>query len=146
MLNLIPLLLGFFSSAGPIAKFFINLGRKVSITAIIMPVQFALMGALIVARIAYITALVTLVIWIYNRLTEVLEMITNVQSSGVLGMLFNFLSSIGFLNALNFAFSYFSLVMVTLFILYLSRMVVNNIKSFSDEYYKIGMLIQQGLS
>lgn len=146
MAQLISFLLGLFSGTGsPISKFFNWLGKKVGFTAIILPLQFTFLGALLVAKAAYFTALVTLIVWIYNRLNDLLEMISNLENDNVLSLLFSFLNSIGFISALNQAFSYFSYVFVALLILFISRLAVHNLQSLSDEYYKIGMLIQSGL-
>lgn len=137
-------LLGFFTSVGPIASFFKWLGFRLTLSSIILPIQFSMLGALVVAKVAFFTAIITLIITIYNKINDVLLMITNLQSDSVLSLLFNFLNSIGFTSALMNAFDYFSLVFLSLFLLFISKMVVSSLQSISDEYYKIGMLLSTG--
>lgn len=134
MVNLIPMLIGFLTSL------FKKIGLRIGLGTLIVPLQYAFLGALVVARVSYILLLTTLIVWSYNKLNEILEMITNLESVGVLGMLFSFLRSIGFISALNDSFLTFTFVLITGLTLFIGRMAVNNLKSFSDEYYKIGML------
>ena len=67
---LISALLGFFSTTGPIASFFYAIGKKLTLTALIMPIQIALIGALVTAKVSMLISIVTLIVWIYNQFLE----------------------------------------------------------------------------
>lgn len=142
-----PALLGFFSSTGPLASLFVWIGSKVAMKGIILPIQFALVGALFVAKIAFLTALLTFVMWVFNKIHEIFDYISleflSSSSDSVFQLAVSILGAIGFLQALQDVTASFSLVFVSLFALYISKLIVDSLKTISDEFYKIGMLLQQ---
>jgi hypothetical protein len=81
---------------------------------------------------------------IYNKVNEIFENITTMSTMAYMSTVFNFLDSIGFISALITGFSYFSVLIVPIFGLIISKMFIKSVQSFSDEYYKIGMLISSG--
>lgn len=145
MSALISLLTSFFGSGGVIATFFFNLFKKISLTAVIMPIQIALLLALYTARISFLTALVTLVVWVYNRVVIIIDLINSLSLDSNFSYLILFLKSIGFVQAFNEVFAYFSVLFVSILILFLSKITVASLQSIADEYFKIGVLIQLGI-
>jgi hypothetical protein len=129
---------------GPLFEFFRWLGFRLTFNAIIMPVQFAFLGALFAARFLYFMAFTSLFVLIYNKVNEIFENITTMSTMAYMSTVFNFLDSIGFISALITGFSYFSVLIVPIFGLIISKMFIKSVQSFSDEYYKIGMLISSG--
>ncbi len=143
--KVISYLLGFFSSAGPIASFFAFIGKKLAIKAIILPIQFVFLGALVVARIAFFTSLLSLIFWVYNRFHDVLILLnSNVVSdtSSFIYISWQVLQSIGFVDALFNSLQSLSFVWFTILILFVSKLVLSSLKDFSDEYFKIGLLLE----
>lgn len=145
MPTLISLLTGFFGAGGAIVNFFSIIFKKISITAIIMPIQITLLLSLYTAKISFLTALVTLVVWVYNRVVIILNIINNLGVNDNFSTVILFLKSIGFIQALNETFAYFSALLVSILVLILSKIVTNSLQSIADEYFKIGVLLQLGL-
>lgn len=75
MSALISLLTSFFGAGGAVATFFVNIFKKITLTSIILPIQISLLLALYVARISFLTALTTLILWFYNRLVVILDFV-----------------------------------------------------------------------
>ena len=142
---LITRLLGFFSLTGPLATFFYMIGKKLSITAVILPIQITLIGALIVARVSLATAITTLIILIYNKFNDVITQFESFAISSVLSVPFKILQSMGIIQAFQETFAFFSLVFASLLLAMLGKLAVYSLQSISDEYYKIGVLLQLGL-
>lgn len=142
--SLVGSLLGFFSSAGPIAAFFLWIGKKVSIKALVLPLQFAVMGALVTAKVSFLVASISLVIWIYNKFHDLINLVDSVASlNNALGTAYNVLQSIGFIDALFDTFSSLSYVWLSVLILIVSKFVLHSLKLASDEMFKIGLLLGQ---
>lgn len=137
-------LLGFFSSAGPIAGFFLWIGKKVSIKALVLPLQFSVMGALVVAKVAFLVASISLVLWIYNKFHELMDLVGTVSTlDNAIGTAYNVLQSIGFIDALFDTFSSLSYIWLSVLILLVSKFVLHSLKLASDEMFKIGLLLGQ---
>lgn len=142
---LISTLLGFFSFAGPIAKFFLWIGKKVSITALILPLQITLIGAIITARLALLTAFITLILFIYNKFTQLMSFVDTKLSSDFLTTPYKILQSLGVIDALSDFYASFTIVFVTLILAFIAKMTVNSLSQISDEFYKVGVLLQLGI-
>lgn len=137
-------LLGLFSSAGPFAMFFLWLGKKVSVKALVLPLQFAVMGALITAKVSFLIASISLVLWIYNQFHSLMDLLTSVVSlDGAIGTAWSVLQSIGFVDALFDTFSSLSYIWLSILILLVSKFVLHSLKLASDEMFKIGLLLGQ---
>lgn len=145
MIQIINLLIALFSSVGPIAKFFLWIGKKVALTAVILPIQIAFIGSIIVFRLSLVVSFTTLIIFIYNKFTDLISFIGFQISSGYFTIPFNILESMGVISALSDVFAYFTIIFTTLFISILSKVAVNSLRELSDEFYKIGVLLQLGI-
>lgn len=142
---LITRLLGFFSLTGPLATFFYMIGKKLALTSLIVPLQIALIGALIVARVSLVTAITTLIILVYNKMNDVITQFESFAFNAVLSVPFKILQSMGIIQAFQETFAFFSLVFASLLLAFLGKLAVSSLQSISDEYYKIGVLLQLGL-
>ena len=137
-------LLAFFSSAGPLAAFFLWIGKKVSIKALVLPLQFAVMGALVTAKVSFLIASISLVLWIYNKFHELMDLISGIVAvDNVIGVAYNVLQAIGFIDALFDTFSSLSYIWLSVLILLVSKFVLHSLKLASDEMFKIGLLLGQ---
>lgn len=141
-----PLILGFLTNLIPtIGSFFLNMAKKITLTSIIVPIQISFLIALYVAKFAFLTFIVTIIVWLYNRIVYIFDLINNLNVNPHFEIVLLFLKSIGFIQALNDTFAYFSYVLVSFMVLMLTKVFINAMQSIADEYYKIGVLIQLGL-
>ena len=119
--------------------------KKITLTSVIVPLQITFLIALYIAKFAFLTFMVTIIVWLYNRIVYVFDLINNLNSNTDFELVIQFLKSIGFIQALNDTFAYFSYVLVSFMVLMLTKIFISAMQSIVDEYYKIGVLIQLGL-
>lgn len=142
--GLVRTLLGFFSSSGPLAMFFLWIGKKFASKALIMPIQITVIGALVVAKVAFLIAVLTLLATIYNALKDILNNLpTLLTQNELMSSVYLLMRSIGLIDAIQDAFSFFSLTFGALLLLFISKVVLHSLKDASDEFFKIGVLLQQ---
>lgn len=128
----------------PLSQFFIWLGKKISIKAIVLPVQYAVMGALFTAKISFLISAVSLILWIYNRFHDLMSLINGINlNNEILSTAWSVLQSIGLVDALYDTLSSFSFIWVSILILLISKFVLHALKLASDELFKIGLLLGQ---
>lgn len=128
-----------------VISFFGNMFKKITLTSVIVPIQISFLVALYVVKFSFLTFLVTIIVWLYNRVVYVFTLINNLNTNSNFELVIQFLKSIGFIQALNDTFAYFSYVLVSFMVLMLTKILINSMQSIVDEYYKIGVLIQLGL-
>lgn len=128
-----------------IISFFANNFKKITLTSVIVPIQISFLIALYVAKFAFLTFMVTIIVWLYNRIVYTLNLINNLDTNTDFELVIQFLKSIGFIQAINDTFAYFSYILVSFLVLMLTKIIINSMQSIVDEYYKIGVLIQLGL-
>lgn len=132
------------SLGAPLAQFFIWIGKKISIKTIVLPAQFAVMGALFTAKIAFLVTSVSLIAWIYNRFHDLMNLVNSIDiSSDFLGTAWSVLQSIGFVDAFFDSMANLSYIWVSVLVLLVSRFVLHSLKMASDELFKIGLLLGQ---
>ena len=73
---IIASMLSWFGAGGIILSWFAWLGKKIGVKAILLPFQFAVVGLLFVHRIALLTALITIGVYIYNAIVSLLDYIS----------------------------------------------------------------------
>ena len=140
----ISTILGWFTTGGVIATFFAMIAKKLTFASIILPIQITLLVALYIAKFAFLTTLISLIVWLYNRIVIVIDLINNLDNNNDFSIVLKFLDSIGFIKALNESFASFSFILVSILILMISKIVINGLQNVADEYYKIGVLLQLG--
>lgn len=143
---LISNLLAWFGGGGLLNKFFAFIGKAFGFSVGLLTIQFTILGLLLVAKFSFITALVTLLMWVYNKLDDILLQIVTLQSNDSFSLVFEFLRAIGFIQALNESFSTFTYVFVSFLALFIAKLSYHSLKDISDEYYKIGMLLAVGVN
>lgn len=145
MSKLIGILLNFFGVGGTLSSFFLWMAKKLTSKALIVPLQYVVTTALVVARVGFVTTMLTLLASIYNKINDVLNQIPSMtaqSSNQSLSIGYNLLQSIGLIDALNDAFALFSAFFIPLMILFVSKLVLSILKMASDEFFKIGMQLQ----
>lgn len=142
---MVKLIIWFFSGVGFLAEYIVRLGKAFFVSGAILSLQFAVVGALVLVRISYLTTIVTIILWIYNKTVELFELINSTYTDTFLYLPISILQSIGFIDALVLMFSSFSYIFVSLLVLYISKFVLNSVQSISDEYFKIAVLINLGV-
>jgi len=145
MPSLISLLLGFFSSAGPIASFFFRIGKSLTVTTLILPIQITLIGALVVAKVAFLIALITLLVIIFNRVIAFFDYIDGFLINSDFYLPIKILESIGLMDAFYDVMPFFIIILVSFFTLFLANLVIKSLTMASDEFYKVGMLLNTGI-
>lgn len=145
MTKLVGILLGFFSFSGPIVQFFLWIGKKLTVTSLILPIQITLIGAIITFRISLATGLITLIIYAYNKTNDLLEFVNLEISSSILTVPYQVLQSLGVISALSDFFSVFTFVFIALLSAIIAKIAVVSLSQISDEFYKIGVLLQLGI-
>lgn len=142
---MVKLIIWFFSGVGFLGEYIVRLGKAFFVSGAILSLQFAVVGALVLVRISYLTTIVTIILWIYNKTVELFELINSTYTDTFLYLPISILQSIGFIDALVLMFSSFSYIFVSLLVLYISKFVLNSVQSISDEYFKIAVLINLGV-
>lgn len=145
MTKLVGILLGFFSFSGPIVQFFLWIGKKLTITSLILPIQISLIGAIITFRLSLATGLITLLIYAYNKTNDLLAYINTEISTSIFTIPFQVLQSLGVISALSDFFSVFTFVFIALLSAIIAKIAVVSLSQISDEFYKIGVLLQLGI-
>ncbi|MBU3014758.1 hypothetical protein KO488_08315 [Poseidonibacter lekithochrous] len=142
---MIQVILWFFSGIGFLGGYVLRLGKAFFVSGAILSLQFVVIGALVLVRIAYLTTLVTIVLWIYNQMVSVFELINSTYTDTFLYLPISIMDSIGLIDALIFVFSSFTYIIISLLVLFISKFILNSVQSIADEYFKISVLIQLGV-
>jgi len=138
---LIGIILGFFSSTGPIVAFFVWIGKSIAVKGVTLGIQFAVVGALVVAKLAFLTTLITLVVYLYNKMDFFFNYLVSISNNSAFVLPIKMLNSIGLIQALVDSLAMFQYVIITMLVLFVSKFVLSSLKIASDEFYKIGMLL-----
>jgi|GEM_PF-1745252 len=140
--TMVSRVVGFFSSVGPLATFFVWVGKKFAIKGVTVPIQLAVVGALVTARVSFLVACLTLLATIYNLLKSFTSnLLQYFTSSDILSLAYNVMLSIGLISAVKDAFSVFSVFFASLLVLFVSKVVLHALKDASDEFFKIAILL-----
>ncbi|AOO64562.1 hypothetical protein [Sulfurospirillum halorespirans] len=140
--TMVSRIVGFFSSVGPLATFFVWIGKKFAVKGVTVPIQLAVVGALVVSKVAFLIAILTLLATIYNLITSFLNMIPSLLSSdSILVIALQVMQAIGLLDAVTDAFAVFTLLFGSLLALFISKVVLHALKDASDEFFKIAILL-----
>jgi hypothetical protein len=141
MVALVRILLGWFGAGGALLSLFAWIGKRIGVKAILLPFQFAVVGLLFVHRMAMLTAFITIIVYVYNGITELLQYINNTIFSSVFALPVQILQSVGFFSALNDVFATFSFLIISILVMYVTKAIVESVKLMSDEFFKISMMI-----
>jgi len=134
---------GWFTSGGAISAFFAWLGVKFTSKAFIVGTQIASVTLLFSARAAYLWAVLEVAKLVINGISLFLSSIPEFMASDeLLAIGLKVLQSIGIIDALIDAFSLFNTLFVAILSAWVLRFAFHTAKVSSDEFFKIGMLLQ----
>ncbi len=142
MTKLIGFLLSIFSLSGPVASFFLWIGKKIALKPLVLPIQYSIVGALFVFKISFLISVMTLLLTFYLRFNDLLDYFQSLFSFDVFEIPLSILRSIGLIDAFIDVFTLYSVSFVSLILLFVSKYFIQSLKLASDEFYKIGMLLQ----
>jgi len=141
MIQLISMLLGFFTTRGPIAMFFVWIGKKIFTKSTAITAQITIVILLFTAKIAFLSLLVNFVLSIYNAISSIIGYIDNLSLDSNLSTSYKILESIGLIDAIIDVFDLFNISFTALLIYFVTRYLIDSLKMMSDEFYKIGVLL-----
>jgi hypothetical protein len=139
---IIRILLGFFGLSGPIASFFIYIGKKIAVKSLILPIQFIIVGALFTAKVSMLIALISLIYIIYTSFNDLINYINALETNTALDIPLKILDSLGIISAVYDTVTVFTVPLVSLLVIYVTKYFIESLKLASDEFFKIGMLLQ----
>lgn len=132
----------FFSSTGPIAAFFVWIGKLITTKALVVPIHIGLMTVTTGARVIFLGAVVIFGVDVFNKINYFLDTLPSFFTSNeFLIVAYKILQSIGFNDALVNAFASFSLILTSLFVILFAKLTLYLAKATSDEFFKLGLLL-----
>ena len=137
-----PQLLAFFVTGGIVLKFFSWIGKTIFVKGLILPFQFAVLGIIVVTRVAIVSMLFTLAIEIYNTLHSLFDMFNSlsINNPAVCEIPLKILHSLVLFDAIQEHLPLFSLVLITYFIVVLSKITLDTMSLIARELFQIGLL------
>lgn len=143
MLKILQLIGGFFTGGGAIASFFAWMGVKFTSKAVIVGLQIGTIVVLFSARIAFLVSVLEFSRLTYNYINTFLNNLNSIfNSDTLLSLGFNVLQSIGIIDAFVDAFAVFNILFPALLLAWVLKFAYHTSKMTSDEFFKIGMLLQ----
>lgn len=134
-------LLGWFGAGGIALSFFAWIGKKITVKGLLLPLQFSVVGLLFVHRIALLSLFITVSVYIYNGIVNLLSYINTTIFSSVFATPVQILQSVGFFEALNNVFNTWSFIIISILIMFVSKAILKSIQMMSDEFFKISMML-----
>lgn len=143
MLKILQLIGGYFVSGGAISAFFAWVGVKFTSKAVIVGIQISTIVLLFAARIAFLISVLEFARLTYNYINSFLNNLNSFfNSDTLLSLGFKVLQSIGIVDAFMDAFAIFNVLFPALLLAWALRFAYHTSKMTSDEFFKIGMLLQ----
>ena len=137
-----PALLAFFVTGGVVIKFFAWIGKTIFVKGLILPFQFAVLGIVIVTRVAIVSMLFTLAIEVYNALHSLFDILNslNINNPEIFDIPFKILHNLGLFTAIQEHLPLFSIVLITYFVVVLSKITLDTMSLIARELFQIGLL------
>lgn len=137
-----PALLAFFVTGGVVIKFFSWIGKTIFVKGLILPIQFAVLGIVIVTRIAIVSMLFALAIEVYNGLHSLFDIFNslNINNPEIFDIPFKLLHNFGLFTAIQEHLPLFSIVLITYFVVVLSKITLDTMSLIARELFQIGLL------
>lgn len=143
MLKIIQLIGGFFTSGGVISSLFAWFGVKLTSKAVLVGLQIVRIIALFGAYIAFLVAVLKFSIKILNYINSFLhDMSSYFNSDDLLFIGFKVFESLGIIDAFVDAFAIFNIFFPALLGAWALKFSYRIYKMASDEFYKLGSLLQ----
>ncbi len=137
-----PYLLSFFLSGGVVLSFFAWIGKKVFTKGLILPFQFALLGLIVTIRFSIIALIISLLVTVFNKMHDIFDFfnLLNVNNPEIFDIPFKILHNLGFFSALQEVLPLASLVMLTFFLVVLTKITLDTVQLIARELFQIGLL------
>jgi len=139
-----PFLIAVLSAIGLVIKFIKNLLVKYVGFGVVLTFQFSITASTIVFLLAFYAFIITSLVSLYNYGYEIINFINGFNSS--LSCAFGLLELIGFLPALNNAYTIFFASLSTVLIFHLMKFTFFAMRMIANEVFKLGVLLGQALS
>lgn len=137
-----PQLLALFVTGGIVLKFFAWIGKTIFVKGLILPFQFAVLGLIVVTRVAIVAMLFSLAIEVFNALHSLFDLFNSLNASypEIFDVAFKILHNLGLFDAIQEHLPLFSLVLITYFCVVLSKITIDTMSLIARELFQIGLL------
>lgn len=143
MFKIISIIAGWFTSGGAIASFFAWFGVKFTSKTFIVGTQVSTIVFLFSARIAFLIAVLNVGKLTINSINLALNSLpTSFNSDEFLSIGYQIMQSIGLISALLDAFDLFNSIFISILLAWALKFAFHTAKMTSDEFFKLGMLLQ----
>lgn len=133
---------GFFSGSGPLMAFFVWLGKKLVMKFGMVQVQSTLTALFFASKALFLFSILNFIRLIYNKFKELFDTLpTSIASSPSLDIPYKVIQSIGIIDALLDAFSFFALVFSSLLLIYILKVATKALQQIKDDFHKMSMLM-----
>lgn len=139
-----PFLIAVLSAIGLVIKFIKNLLVKYVGFGVVLTFQFSITASTIVFLLAFYAFIITSLVSLYNYGYEIINFINGFNSA--LSCAFGLLELIGFLPALNNAYTIFFASLSIVLIFHLMKFTFFAMRMIANEVFKLGVLLGQALS
>ncbi|KIM03168.1 MAG: hypothetical protein KU29_12570 [Sulfurovum sp. FS06-10] len=134
---------GWFMSGGAVASFFAWMGVKLTSKVVIVGIQITTITLLFASRIAFLIAVLEFARLTLNFFHNFLNNLPTLLSSDVyLSLGYEVMRSIGLIDALKDSFAVFNVLIVAMLVAFVAKFAFHTAKITSDEFFKVGMLLQ----
>ena len=134
---------GWFATGGAISMWFAWLGAKFTAKTTIVAIQIATILVLFASRVAFLLGVLEVGRLTFNYINDFLGRISDFFSGdAILSLAFDVMRSIGLLDAFIDAFAIFNILFMAILLAWLSKFAFHVAKVTSDEFFKLGMLLQ----
>ena len=143
MFKALSVIAGWFLGDGAIAAFFAWIGVKFTSKSVIVGIQITSVSLLVASRLAFLWAVLEFAKLTINGITAFFKSIPSfLDSSEIMSISYDILRSIGFIDAFLDAFSIFNTLLIAMLTAWVLKFAFHTAKTTSDEFFKIGMLLQ----
>lgn len=143
MFKILQIIAGWFGSGGAVSALFTWLGVKFTSKSLILGVQITTISFLFSARAGFLWSVLEVAKLTINGITFFLNSLpTMLTSDAILSLAYNVLRSFGIIDAFIDAFSLFNTLFVAILFAWILHFAFLTFKITSDEFFKIGMLLQ----
>lgn len=143
MFALFRVIAGWFTVGGGLSTLFAWLGVKFTSKAFIVSAQIASVTLLFSSRVAFLMAVLEIAKLTINSINHFFSILsTSFNADDMMSMAFNVLRSFGIVDAFMDAFALFNTLFVAILSAWVLKFAFHTAKTSSDEFFKIGMLLQ----
>jgi len=127
-----------------LAAIFAWMFKGAAFKAVFVPLQFTVSIALILLHVAVLGYFVYSIVFIYNKINYVLDIINNIPfSNEVLTIALQVLQSLGIMASFHDVFAIFSPYLIAFLVYKIALIIYHSAETTSNELFKVGVLTQQ---